>query len=178
MKYTAAGARISGDGIYRYSLWRDWRHSCADITNLHMKTCLFIMLNPSTADADADDPTIRRCVAFAKGFGYDGLEVVNLFAYRATKPSELFEYPKTGGDPVGWENQKYITQAATTARMIICAWGAHGGFIGQDETVKGWLEDTGKPLYALGLTKEGHPRHPLYLPSNTQLVRMDQVSAS
>lgn len=164
-RYTGSGARISADGIYRYLLWRE----CG--VNPDPETCLFIMLNPSTADGDADDPTIRRCVGFANYFGCDRLEVVNLFAYRATKPADLLNYPKSGGDPVGFENQANLTDSANRARLIICAWGAHGGFIGQDETVLGWLQDVGKPLYALGLTKGGHPRHPLYVPASTQLIR-------
>lgn len=164
-KYITSGARISSDNIYRYLLWRQWG------ANSDSESCLFVMLNPSTANANLDDPTIRRCVGFAKYHGYEHLVVANLFAYRATKPSDLFNCTAIGVDPVGWQNQKFLAESARRAGLIICAWGAHGGFMGQEETVRGWLQDTGKPLYALGLTKGGHPRHPLYIPASTQLIR-------
>ena len=182
--YVSSGALLSGDGMYRYLLWREWRgvapkenwqwFGAKDGAGHELgepKSCLFVMLNPSTADGEADDPTIRRCVGFAKRFKFDRLEVVNLFAYRATDPQEVLRM--TGaGDPIGPRNQDIIERAAADAGLIICAWGAHGSHIGQDETVRGWLEIFGKPLYALGLTKDGKPRHPLYLKSDAELVRL------
>lgn len=179
-KYTASGAMISGDGLYRYLLWREWR-GVAPKENWRWlgakdgaghelgepKSCLFVMLNPSTADGEQDDPTIRRCVAFAKRFKYDRLEVVNLFAYRATNPQDVLRM--TGdGDPIGPRNQEIIERASADAGLIICAWGAHGSHIGQDETVRGWMGD--RKVHALGCTKEGHPRHPLYLKSDADLM--------
>jgi len=187
-KYIASGAQISSDGLYRYCLWREWRgtHDRKNWRWLGGRdgagaelgeplSCVFIMLNPSTADGDKDDPTIRRCVGFAKSWKFERLEVVNLFSYRATKPSELFAlFPK--GDPIGWQNEEWIGRAVADAGLIVCAWGAHGGFIGQDETVRGWVEkQSNLPLYALGFTKDGHPRHPLYAPSNSTLVPMDSI---
>ncbi len=187
--YVSAGATISACGKYRYRLWREWRlhpkpahwHMWTDAKGRPVldgegeqigepKACVFIMLNPSTADGQQDDPTIRRCVGFAKAWGYDRLEVVNLFAYRATSPHDLLALPHDA-DPVGWQNQHYIGQTLRNLPLgrIICAWGAHGGHLGQDETVLGWLED--EPRFALGLTKDGYPRHPLYVPANAQLVR-------
>ncbi len=174
-KYILSGADISADGKYRYLLWREWRLSAvgrkAKWRMFGVKdgagqelgeplSCVFIMLNPSTADAEQDDPTIRRCIGYAKAWGYDRLEVVNLFAYRATDPREVFALSQSG-DPVGPRNQEVINQATGDAGMIVCAWGAHGGYMGQDETVLGWLHD--KERYSLGLTKDGKPRHPLYL---------------
>lgn len=129
------------------------------------KRCVFVMLNPSTADGNEDDPTIRRCVNFAKQWGFDRLEVVNLFAYRATDPKQMLAV-SPDIDPVGFENQAAVREALDHAGLIVCAWGAHGGHLGQDETMLGWIEADNwcdAPVVALGLTKDGHPRHPLYL---------------
>lgn len=127
-KYLNAGARISADGKYRYLLWREWRGT-HDPKNWcwigpedssgerygEPKACLFIMLNPSTADGAADDPTIRRCVAFAKSWKFERLEVVNLFAYRATDPRHLLEL-NHNDNPDGADNQRVVQVAAAAAR--------------------------------------------------------------
>lgn len=179
MSYLYKGAQISGCEQYRYLLWREWRGSGqhwrswggkdgAGSELEEPKSCLFVMLNPSTADGEQDDPTIRRCVGFAKRLGYDRLEVVNLFALRATDPAVVLEMTGTR-DPIGPRNQEVIANAAFDAGVIICAWGVHGKHIGQDETVKGWLGD--RELYALGLTKDGSPRHPLYVRADAELIR-------
>jgi hypothetical protein len=177
--YTDKGAVMSSCGKYRYLLWREWR-GVAPKENWRWlgakdgaghelgepKACLFVMLNPSTADADQDDPTIRRCVSFAKRFGFDRLEVVNLFAYRATDPKEILAM--TGpGDPIGYRNQELIEKCAAEAGLVICAWGAHGSHIDHDQTVLGWLGEGEK--FCLGRTKDGHPKHPLYLPHDASL---------
>jgi hypothetical protein len=175
--YIEAGAKLSPDGKYRYRLWREWRGT-HDPKNWHWvtkdgdgdpmgepKSCLFVMLNPSTADGDKDDPTIRRCVGFAKALKYERLEVVNLFAYRATRPTDLLDL-NHADDPVGPWNLEIVTAAAEKAGIVICAWGAHGGHLGQDETVLGWLDT--RAVHALGLTRDGHPRHPLYLPAGAR----------
>jgi hypothetical protein len=183
--YVDSGANISACGKYRYKLWREWRGVA---TKEHWrwfgfkdgagqevsepKACLFIMFNPSTADGKIDDPTIRRCVSFAKREKYDRLEVVNLFAWRATDPGIIGSL--TGkGDPIGPANQDAVTDTALVAGLIVCAWGVEGSLIGQDETVLGWLGD--RRRYALGLTKDGHPRHPLYLPKDAPLIPFDGV---
>lgn len=135
---------------------------------VHAGICVFIMLNPSTADGEQDDPTIRRCVGFARKLGFDRLEVVNLFAWRATAPSDLLAVPPDR-DPVGHENQRAVARALDDAGLIICAWGAHGGHLDQDETMLGWIEMANHreaPVVALGRTSAGFPRHPLYLPSS------------
>lgn len=189
--YLNAGANISPCGKYRYRLWREWRlHPLpaqwdmwteddgtpvvdgADKQLGEPHTCLFVMLNPSTADGEMDDPTIRRCVGFAKSWGYDRMEVVNLFAYRATKPIELLALGHDD-DPVGPLNINAIRTAMDQqVNRIVCAWGANGSHLGQDETVLGWIEDYADlfdheiEIVALGLTAEGHPRHPLYLPAD------------
>lgn len=173
-KYIDMGANISACGKYRYSLWREWRGT-HDPKNWRWiggvdgaghrlgepKSCLFIMLNPSTADGMQDDPTIRRCVAFAKAWNFERLEVVNLFAYRATQPAALLAL-NHHDDPVGPENLRIVSALAQDAGKIICAWGANGSHLGQDEQVLGWIE---KPAYALKITAGGHPGHPLYIPS-------------
>ncbi len=177
--YINKGAIISADGHYRYLLWREWRGthdpknwrwlrddrgriekdgSGADLGE--PKVCAFVMLNPSTADGDIDDPTIRKCVGFAKLWRYERLEVVNLFAYRATDPRTVLRLGHND-DPVGSQAQQYFDSLIDRAGIVVCAWGAHGSHLDQDETALGWLRD--KPIYTLGLTKDGHPRHPLYM---------------
>ena len=182
-KYVSAGAHISSCTLYRYRLWREWRGT-HDPKNWRWldkeygdpKAALFVMLNPSTADGEKDDATIRRCVGFAKAWNYERLEVVNLFAYRATKPRDLLAFQKQHNDPIGWENSGLIKDAASEAGIIVCAWGAFADELDPTrdhaETVRGWLGD--RPHYALGFTKDGNPRHPLYAPANAQLVQMPQ----
>lgn len=185
-KYTSVGADISPDGRYRYLLWREWRGSnhqhwrwiggAKDGAGHDLgepKACLFVMLNPSTADGESDDPTIRRCVGFARAWGYDRLEVVNLFAFRATSPRVLLAM-NDADEPYGVRNQQAIEEAAREAGTIVCAWGNHGAHLDQHETVLGWLEDCGTPLMSLGITDAGHPRHPLYVPAATRPVPFAQ----
>jgi hypothetical protein len=149
---------ISACGKYRYHLSR----TIGDGGGRH---ATFIMLNPSTADAEIDDPTIRKCVGFATRWDCRDLQVVNLFAYRTTRPAELGSAP----DPVGPINQEYIRRTVAMANgPIICAWGAHGGYLRQNETVLSWIGGLCVPM-CLGVTKQGHPRHPLYVPYGTEL---------
>lgn len=145
-------ALIIGD--YRYLLSRKWDASKPQIT--------FVMLNPSTADAYQDDPTLRKCINFAQSLDYGSLKVVNLFAYRATKPCEL----RKVADPIGLKNNYYIQLATRRASLIIVAWGIHGSFQGRDKVVHNLIYRD-QNLYCLGLTKDGYPRHPLYLEKNT-----------
>ena len=118
----------------------------------------FIMLNPSTADENVLDPTLRRCMGFAGQWGYGGMEIVNLFAYRATDPSKLRQV----NDPVGDENDLTIRLAEDRNEIMVAGWGVHGTYQGRDQAV---LENRRYPdkWHCLGLTKDGHPRHPLYL---------------
>ena len=160
--YLENDAVISDCGKYRYLLRRTWDHA--------KPRALLIMLNPSTADARQDDATIRSCVRLLTGLGYGSMEVVNLFAFRATDPREVLRMT-AAGDPVGARNQEVIECAASDAGLIICAWGTNGSHIQQAETVLGWLSD--RETFALGLSKEGHPRHPLYLKADAPLLPMD-----
>lgn len=190
-EYVEKGASISQCGKYRYSLWREWRGTGTDKNWLWLggkdpsgerygmpKNCVFVMLNPSTADGEQDDPTIRRCVGFAKSWGFDRLVVVNLFAFRATDPAALLAL-KHSDDPVGVENQERIRKVLHNAGLIVCAWGADGCHLGQDETMLGWIAEdnlSNAPVCALGLTKHGHPRHPLYAPGNSELIPFNGAS--
>lgn len=142
------------DGEYRYELTRSWG------TGRHLG---IIMLNPSTADADQDDPTIRRCIGFAKALGYSGLKVVNLFALRSTNPAALSVHP----DPVGPRNDEFI-RAAASGGVLIAAWGAHPFAARRTREVADLLMDAGVKLQALSVTKGGHPGHPLYLPGDSR----------
>ncbi len=160
MKYTSTGAILSPCTKYRYLLSREWEQT-------EKGTCLFVMLNPSTADASQDDATIRRCVFFASKFGCNRLEVVNLFAYRATNPKDL---PVSRREARGPENVKHIEEAVRRASTIIIAWGAHDTR-GEHESVLWVLRSTSRrSVWCLGLTKEGAPRHPCRLPNATERV--------
>jgi hypothetical protein len=148
-------ALISQCGQYRYRLSRRWNKS--------LPSCLFIMLNPSTADAELDDPTIRRCIAFARSWGYGKLYVGNLFAMRTSKPATM----KKAADPVGPDNchhlQRMARKVTRSGGVCVAAWGSHGTHMGQDRIVIRWFETIGVKLHFLKLTIKKAPRHPLYL---------------
>jgi len=157
-KQVARRAVISPCKKYRYALHREWDD------NLPM--VFFIMLNPSTADGEIDDPTIRRCVAFAKSWGFGSMSVGNLFGFRATDPRELLK----AEDPMGPENAKWNEVAADVAEMVVCAWG-------NAPILKAMQKRYGKayqPLSGLGqlhyidLANDGTPKHPLYLRGDLQ----------
>lgn len=156
-------AIISECGRYRYRLARRWGPGPA---------VLFIMLNPSTADAEQDDPTIRRCVGYAKALGAGSLEVVNLFALRATDPNELARDVA----PVGPANNSHIWEAAQRAEMVICAWGAHPEARHRARQVVDLLHAAGARPMCLRRTKAGHPAHPLYLPASARPVPLAEPS--
>ena len=134
-------------------LSRDW-----SVQGEIVKTVVFVGLNPSIADAEVDDPTIRRCVNFAKAWGYNRLFMVNLFAFRATEPSEM----KKAEDPEGEFNGPIVNAASHHADLTVVAWGAHGSFNDQAQKYLSGLKNP----HHLGLTKSGHPKHPLYLKSS------------
>jgi hypothetical protein len=122
-----------------------------------------VLLNPSTADHDQDDPTIRRVTRFAAGWGFMVLHVVNLFALRSTDPSLLL----TAEDPVGPDNDAALRSAAGGADEVLCAWGHAGIIRHRSREVVPLLRETGKPLTCLGMCANGEPKHPLYVPANT-----------
>ena len=144
-------AVFSDDARYRYTLLRSWEMTGPQVC--------FCMLNPSVADHLVDDATIRRCLAYARDWGYGSLQVTNLFAYRATNPALLREVD----DPVGPQNNHTILDAAFHADRVIIAWGTHGTYRERDQQVLALLERADCEPYHLGLTREGQPRHPLYL---------------
>jgi hypothetical protein len=131
----------------RYLLARTWAPRLPVLT--------WVMLNPSTADAFTDDPTIRRCIAFASRDGYGGIKVVNLFALRAARPADL----RAAVDPVGAANDRILAVHARGA--VVAAWGAAGQLHGRADQVAGHLAADGVTLLCLGVTKDGHPVHPL-----------------
>ncbi len=148
----ARTAVLSTCRSYRYSLWRSW----GDAKSKPAPYVLFIGLNPSTADEQADDPTVRRCIGYAQAWGYERLCIANLFAYRATKPADM----KNAADPVGPRNNRFLRELAGQADLVVAAWGTHGSFKGRDTQVRAMLPE----LHYLRLTKRGQPAHPLYLP--------------
>lgn len=150
-------ALISACGRYRYRLERWWTAG----PRLHV-----VMLNPSTADGALDDPTIRRCMRFAERDGCAGLVVLNLYAWRATRPIDMFAAP----DPVGPDNDTHLAVAATRSvygepdTYMLAAWGAHAR---PDRVTEVRRLLAGVDLRSLGVTKDGHPRHPLYVRGTT-----------
>lgn len=149
-------AEISDDGLYRFLLGRSW--------DADLPVCVFIMLNPSTADARTDDPTIRRCINFAKSLGYGSLLVGNLYAFRATDPRDLFK----ASDPIGGaKNDEVLVDLLSRGEVVIAAWGAHG----KPDRVADVLRLPGADkIKALGITQSGAPRHPLYIPGSASPI--------
>lgn len=150
-------AVISDCGTYRYLLRRTWDHGKPRV--------LIVMLNPSTADAEIDDPTIRSCIRLSKGLGYGSFEVVNLFALRATDPKELAK----ASDPIGPRNDLTIETAIGRCDLAICAWGAHQMAEHRSRSVRALLRQHRPAVFCLGKTKSGSPKHPLYIKSGTPL---------
>jgi hypothetical protein len=148
-----ASADVRGD--YRYTLARTWEASTEPLA--------FILLNPSTADATEDDPTIRRCVGFAKRWGYGGILVVNLYAYRATKPRDML----AAEDPVGPDNDRILAEVLE-GRTVVAAWGTNARRERVSEVLA--LIPQSARLLALEVTKYGHPKHPLYVHGEVQPV--------
>lgn len=158
-------AVISDCGKYRYHLHRH-------IGIGGRGSCCFVMLNPSTADAMQDDPTIRRCIGYAKNLGCDSLEVVNLFAYRSTDPEVLASMSRDSA--VGPENDHHITRASSPAAFVLCAWGNHGSLFGRDREVLDLIRSNGAKPMALKINaKSGQPAHPLYLKADAQPIEIE-----
>lgn len=149
-----SGARFSECRTWRYSLWRMWGDG---------PPMAVIGLNPSTADEARNDPTVRRCIDFARRDGYGGLVMLNIFAFRATDPNKM----KSAIDPIGPENDREIIRMAEACGITVLACGVHGAFMGRLNSVVDLLRD--KPVYCFGVTKGGYPRHPLYLAKTTKI---------
>ncbi|MDD7970066.1 DUF1643 domain-containing protein [Roseinatronobacter alkalisoli] len=144
---------------FRYLLTREWDASAG--------RALFVMLNPSTATEVQNDPTVERCERRARALGFGAFRVCNIFAFRATDPRVMRAAP----DPTGPLNDAAIAQSALWADQIICAWGTHGAHVNRGAQVEALLRDTGRDLWHLGLSKAGHPKHPLYIGYNVQPTR-------
>jgi hypothetical protein len=149
-------AIISPCKKYRYALRRIWDES--------LPLAMFIGLNPSTADATKDDATIRRCIGFAKKWGYGGIQIGNLFAYRSTKPSKL----KSASNPVGQDNDRWLKKLYASSRIVIASWGNSGTLFNRADHVRSLFSN----LYCLGITKKGQPKHPLYLRKSIKPILM------
>lgn len=155
----STGATFSECKIYRYTLWRTW--------DAELPVVNFLMLNPSTADQWKNDPTVERCERRARDLGYGKLIVTNLFALRSTDPAGLRQVD----DPVGPGNDRAILDSALEADAVVCAWGVHGELFGRAAKVLADLRawpGVGDKLHCLALTKDGSPRHPLYVGYDVQ----------
>ena len=155
MRYMTKTAEISPCGQYRYRLGRLW--------DKRLPTCMWVMLNPSTADASIDDRTIKRCVDYSVNWGYGELLVGNLFGWRATNRKELRQVD----DPVGPENDRHLRAMLAEADLVVCAWGTDGSYGGRDTEVMEMLNGRG---HALAVRKGGQPGHPLYISSTAKPI--------
>lgn len=149
------GAQFSYCRKYRYVLWRRWK------TQDYKKQVMFIGLNPSTADETKDDPTIRRCMHFSKDWGYEGLLMMNVFAYCETDPKLL----KAAKDPIGPANDELLKSSLIQVELVVAAWGIHCPTEREQQVCR----LIGRTIHCLGRTKDGRPKHPLYLRANTRL---------
>ncbi len=149
MNYLESGADIRGRRKqYRYALWRIWDRGRPPV--------MFIGLNPSTADATLDDPTLVRCIGFARDWGYGGVYTANLFAFRATDPRDM----KAAPTPVGPDNDRVILELAGKTDKVIAAWGNDGAWMDRADAVRSLVPE----LHYLKMNRSGQPAHPLYLP--------------
>ena len=154
-------ALFSRDRTYRYRLGRRWWDGAA---------ACFVLLNPSTADETREDPTVRRCIGFARSLGCGALEVVNLYAYVATDPAEL----RSADYPVGRSNDRHIEAAARECERVVLAWGVHAARLARPLEVLRLLHSMGVEPHCLRLTASSHPEHPLRLPHGCELVMFER----
>lgn len=145
---------FSADRIYRYTLWREWLIGDGYV--------MFIGLNPSTADEQRNDPTIRRCISYAQAWGFRGFCMTNLFAFRATDPKEMMCCP----EPIGPYNDQHLLEVGKYASTIVAAWGIHGSHLNRDQEVRKLFPG----LQCLGVTSLNQPRHPLYVKASQPLL--------
>lgn len=133
--------------------------------SLRSQFLMVIGLNPSTADETQDDPTIRRCINFAKAWGFGALCMTNIFAWRDTDPEKM----KSTAEPIGAENDRHLIECASGAGMILAAWGKHGSHLARASYVLQILP----PVHALAINKDGSPKHPLYVRADAEPVILD-----
>ncbi|CUH79232.1 hypothetical protein TRM7557_02289 [Tritonibacter multivorans] len=154
-----SSALYSDCETYRYALTRVWDEALPKV--------MFVMLNPSKATEVQNDPTIERCERRARALGFGGFRATNIFAYRATDPRDM----RAAEDPEGPDNAQVLLDGMGWADTVICAWGTHGAHKDQGPRIEDLLRETGKPLFHLGLSKAGHPKHPLYIAYSQQPER-------
>lgn len=160
LQLVSTGAVFSPCRTWRYQLHRCWNPLAPKLN--------VIGLNPSTADETQDDPTIRRCISFARDWGYGSLYMTNIFGYRATDPKVMKAFP----EPIGPENNEWLVTTSKECDKSIAAWGTHGNFLNRHKDILELLDD----LYVFRLTKKtGVPEHPLYLPGNLIPVKLDEA---
>jgi len=168
-EYSNRGAIFDPEEKYRYMLWREWDKDWT-ITDGQV---LFIMLNPSTADAEVLDPTVRRCLGYAMDWGFRRMMVANLFALRSTDPAAL----KQAGDPVGPDNDLAISVGVASSTLVVAAWGTHGTLKGRDREVEK-IVSRWKNLFCLARTRQGIPAHPLYLKKDLEPTLYREAEAA
>ncbi len=158
---TDSGAIISVSRDYRYVLWRIWNGE----NRPHLKMLAFVGVNPSTADEELDDQTIRRCISFARDWGYDGIYMVNIWAFRATNPADM----KAQGakDAEGPYNAEWLIRVAKVSNAVVLAWGSNGEWEGGGRRTYKELLKLREPLFSLGQTASGEPKHPVRLSKDT-----------
>jgi len=150
---------FSPDRVYRYTLLHTWRQP-----DEQPHYICWIALNPSTADENQLDPTLRRIRGFSQAWGYNGFQMLNAFAFRATDPKKM----EAAADPVGPENDAYLLAETAKTDRVICAWGNHAACCNRQDQIRRLLHD--RPLCYLRLTSRGFPSHPLYLPASLQPI--------
>lgn len=160
-------AHVDPTGLYRYSLTRQWQ--VTGFGSRPCRTAVWVMLNPSTADAYQDDPTIRRCIGFSRYWGMDRLVVVNLFAFRATDPADLRDAARQGIDVVGQLNDQTVQSHLDVATTRVVGWGASMADDAWQRARDALGPFAHRGLHCLGTTKHGHPKHPLYVRGDTKL---------
>lgn len=158
------GAILSDDERYRYLLWRPTENKEPS----YKRPVTFIMLNPSTADHNEDDPTVRRCMDFGARWGFGSIVIVNLFAFRTPYPRELKEALGNDVDIEGPDNEFHVLNAAEHSDLIVAAWGTHGEIDQQDVNMLAAVINSGYELHHLGLTAKNMPKHPVRLAKTTK----------
>lgn len=144
-----------------FSPCRTWRYTLSRIWEPAGEACMFVGLNPSTADESLDDPTVRRCIRFARDWGYGGLRMLNLYGFRATYPRDLH----AAREPIGPDTDEWLAELARHSGLVVAAWGADPGpYLGRPARVRELLGD----VSVLGFTQQGQPRHPLYMRADCQ----------
>lgn len=157
-------AVFSADRVHRYTLWRDMSGRLFDGEGGYV---MFIGVNPSTADEQKDDPTLRKVQTLTRMWGYSEVVMTNLFAFRATDPDVM----KASASPIGEDNDYWLDLCARFASMIVCAWGKHGAHRQRDKAVlRRLLNGHGEKIYHLGRNFDGTPKHPCYLPNSTKHI--------